>query len=89
MTSDTLLADNEVFKKYIIEVLDRTIPDIYKSTQGRIVKKAKGENSNNFIKYYKGIYLFECDNNSSGKTIYHLFFSKNWAKTNSTKYINK
>ena len=57
MTSDTLLADNEVFKKYIIEVLDRTIPDIYKSTQGRIVKKAKGENSSNFIKYCKGIYL--------------------------------
>ena len=25
---------------------------------------------------YKGIYLFECDNNSSGKTIYHLFFQK-------------
>lgn len=57
MTNDTLMADNEVFKHYIIEVLDRKIPDIYQSTQERIVKKSKADNSNNFIKYYKGIYL--------------------------------
>ena len=43
MSNDTLLADNEVFKKYIITVLNRTIPDIYRTTQGRIIKQKKSD----------------------------------------------
>ena len=65
LTKDTLLADNEVFKRYIIEVLNRKIPDIYRTTQGRIVKMKKEDkkddkkkSSSYFIKYYKEFYLF-------------------------------
>ena len=51
MTKDTLLTDNEVLKQYIITVLNRTIPDKYRTTQGRIVKQKKenSDNSNNYI----------------------------------------
>ena len=62
ISKDTNLVDNEVFKRYIIQVLNRRIPDIYKTSQGRIVKKKKDNNNNKksssyFIKYYKGFYL--------------------------------
>ena len=62
ISKDTNLVDNEVFKRYIIQVLNRKIPDIYKTSQGRIVKKKKDNNNNKksssyFIKNYKGFYL--------------------------------
>ena len=60
LTNDTTLPDNEVFKRYIINELNREIPDIYRTTQERIVKKQKdrSKSSSSFIKYYKGFYLF-------------------------------
>ena len=56
ITNDTFFEDNEVFKLYLVNVLKRTIPDIYNKTQERIVKEKKKEpiptdNSNYFIKY--------------------------------------
>ena len=62
VTNDTTLADNEVFKRYIVTVLNRKIPDIYRTTQGRIVKKEKEsdtpKSSGEFIQYYIRFYLF-------------------------------
>ena len=47
---------SEVCKDYIEKVLNRTIPDIYKQSQGRITiikSDDSNQNSNNFIKYMK------------------------------------
>jgi 2',3'-cyclic-nucleotide 2'-phosphodiesterase (5'-nucleotidase family) len=59
VSNDTLMADNEMFKQYLINVLNRTIPDTYRNTQGRIIKQKKGDsNSNHFIQLFKGFSLF-------------------------------
>ena len=41
MAKDTFLLDNEALKKYLENDLNKIIPDIYKTTQGRIVRKEK------------------------------------------------
>ena len=41
LTNDTSLVDNEAFKFYLETELNRTIPNKYKTTQGRIVKAKK------------------------------------------------
>ena len=56
LTNDTLMIDNEALKFYLINVLNRTIPEEYKYIQGRIVKEKKS-NSNYYIKYFKGLSL--------------------------------
>lgn len=50
---------SEVCKNYIEDVLNRTIPNIYKQTQGRItiIKSESKPNSNDFMKYMKELYL--------------------------------
>ena len=40
-------------------------------------------------KKYKGIFSYECENNSTGKFIYELFWQKNRPKAYSSKYNNK
>ena len=39
--NDTSLEDNEAFKLFLEQGLNRTVPEIYKTTQGRIVKQKK------------------------------------------------
>ena len=56
LTNDTLMIDNEALKFYLINELNRTIPEEYKYIQGRIVKEKKS-NSNYYIKYFKGLSL--------------------------------
>ena len=41
MAKDTFLLDNEALKKYLENDLNKIIPDIYKTTQGRIIRKEK------------------------------------------------
>ena len=55
LTNDTSLVDNEAFKFYLETELNRTIPNKYKTTQGRIVKAKK--NSDYFIKYFRKLPL--------------------------------
>lgn len=56
--NDTMLIDNDVLKRYIMDILDGTVPDMYKTTQGRIIKEKKkvdpepGSDSN-FVKYFR------------------------------------
>ena len=46
---DTKLVDNEILKRYIIYPLNRTIPNEYRKTQGRIVKMKKDLRSDDII----------------------------------------
>jgi 2',3'-cyclic-nucleotide 2'-phosphodiesterase (5'-nucleotidase family) len=55
LTNDTSLVDNEAFKFYLETELNRTIPNKYKTTQGRIVKAKK--NSDYYIKYFRKLPL--------------------------------
>ena len=55
LTNDTSLVDNEAFKFYLETELNRTIPNKYKTTQGRIVKAKK--NSDYYIKYFRKLTL--------------------------------
>ena len=57
--NDTSMIDNEAFKFYLINELNRTIPVKYNFTEGRIVKEKKSstDNSNYYIKYFKGLSL--------------------------------
>ena len=48
---------SDILKDYIENDLKGVIPDMYKTTQGRIVKQKKN-NSCGFIKYYWGLTLF-------------------------------
>ena len=58
LLKDTSLLDHGAFKMYLENVLNRTIPDIYKVPQGRIVKQKKYKNeANYFNKYFKGFSL--------------------------------
>ena len=54
--NDTSIEMSVVFKDYIKNFLNGSIPERYNNTQGRIIKEKKerkANNSNNFIKYYK------------------------------------
>ena len=58
VTNDTGIMINDACTYYIENVLNGTIPEIYKTTQGRIVKQKKNpSNSNNFVKYFRGFSL--------------------------------
>ena len=51
LTNDTLMIDNEALKFYLINELNRTIPEEYKYIQGRIVKEKKSNSSYFDIKH--------------------------------------
>ena len=55
--NDTQHLDNEAFRLYIETVLNRNIPDEYRTTSGRIVKEKKPTSSSSFIKYYRKLAL--------------------------------
>ena len=57
VTDDTTIMMSDACKDYIEIVLNGKIPDKYKTSQGRIVKQKKKDssNSNNFIKYFRGL----------------------------------
>ena len=63
VTDDTEKVDSNILKEYINNVLEGNISDIYKSGQGRIIKKSDDSNpdtdsnSNSFIAYFSELSL--------------------------------
>ena len=55
LLNDTSLADNEAFKLYLEQGLNKTSPNVYNAAQGRIIKEKKKSNTNshNLIKCRK------------------------------------
>ena len=60
VTNDTTIMLDVACKDYIKIVLNGSIPDEYRTVQGRIVKQKKknSSNSSKFIKYFRGFAIF-------------------------------
>ena len=60
VTNDTTIMLDGACKDYIKIVLNGSIPDEYRTVQGRIVKQKKknSSNSSKFIKYFRGFVIF-------------------------------